>query len=147
MSVKPVPDGFHTVTPYLVVENAAGFLDFLQAAFDAEVIERLTLPDGTVNHAMVRIGDSIIMTGTARPGNPPLPTMLYLYVPDVNSLYAKTLAAGAISIRELRDEYYGDRVGAVKDVFGNQWWLATHVKDLAPEELQRKNEEAPAKQQ
>jgi PhnB protein len=144
MSVKPIPDGFHTVTPYLVVGDAAKLLDFLQAAFDAEVIEKMTLPDGTVNHAMVRIGDSIIMTGTTRPPYPPMPTMLYIYVPDADSLYAKALAAGATSIRELVNEFYGDRVGAVRDVSGNQWWLATHIEDVSPGELRRRNEEARA---
>ncbi len=144
MSVKPIPDGFHTVTPYLVVENAAKLLDFLQAAFDAEVVEKMALPDGTVNHAVARVGDSIIMMGTTRPPYPPMPTMLYLYVPDVDSLYAKALAAGATSIRELVDEFYGDRVGAVKDACGNQWWLATHIEDVSREELQRRMQKARA---
>ncbi|MGH2454359.1 MAG: VOC family protein [bacterium] len=139
MTVKPVPEGYHTVTPYLIVRGVPQLLDFLKRAFDAVETERQTR-DGVVTHAEVRIGDSVVMMGEAGDRNPPKPAMLYLYVKDADALYNRALQAGATSARELADEFYGDRVGAVKDSGGNEWWIATHQEDVSPEELARRAE-------
>ena len=141
MAVKPIPEGFHTVTPYLLVPGVARLIDFLKQAFGAEVIERSDMPDGTVMHAMVKIGDSMVMMGEARGESKPMPGMLYLYVDDVDAWYHRAMKAGATSVRELTNEFYGDRVGGVKDPSGNQWWMATHVEDVSPEEMARREAE------
>lgn len=122
---KSVPDGFHTVTPYLLVSNVPALLQFLKDAFGAEEIMRSTLDDGNVNHAQARIGDSMVMMGQAQQEYPPMPVMLYLYIDDVDAVYAQALQAGGEAHREPRAEDYGDRTAAVRDAFGNQWWLAT----------------------
>jgi uncharacterized glyoxalase superfamily protein PhnB len=141
MPPKPVPDNFHTVTPYLVVADVARLVDFLKQAFDAVETERMAGPDGAVMHATVRIGDSMVMMGRAGEGFPPMPTMLYLYGPDADASYRRALKAGATSVREVRDEFYGDRSGGVKDFAGNQWWVATHKEDVSPEEMKRRMQE------
>jgi uncharacterized glyoxalase superfamily protein PhnB len=142
MSVKPVPAGFHTVTPYLVVAGAAKLLDFLRSAFDAEELERHARPDGVVMHAQVRIGDSRIMigdpTGATETWQKPLAAALYLYVPDCDKLFKSAIRAGATSLQEPADMFYGDRHGGVIDPWGNQWWIATHKEDVSPEELARR---------
>jgi PhnB protein len=140
MAVKSVPDGYHTVTPYLVVRDVAGLIDFLERAFGAREIERLQAPDGSLTHAEVRIGDSVIMMGAAGEGNPPLQSMLHLYLEDADAAYQQALAAGAASLREPEDQFYGDRTGGVQDAYGNQWWLATRIEDLSSEEIQRRAE-------
>jgi PhnB protein len=140
--VKPIPDGYHTVTPYLVASDAAKLIEFLKKAFDAKELHRSTGPDGSVAHAEVSVGDSRIMIGGGRPGVPPMPCMLYLYVPDTDSLYKSALAAGASSIMEPTNQFYGDRNAGVKDAEGNQWYIATHLEDVAPEELQKRMEAA-----
>lgn len=129
---KPViPEGYHTVTPYLLVADVPREIEFLRQAFGAEESYRSTLPDGTVNHAAVRIGDSMVMMGQANEQYPAMPAMLYLYVADVDATYEQALQAGGTSVREIKDETYGDRVGGVKDAFDNQWWIATH-KSASP---------------
>jgi PhnB protein len=138
MTVQPIPEGFHTITPYLIVPDVDEQTNFLQRAFSAEVLFRMTQEDGTVNHAEVRIGDSRVMMGQAQAGFEPMPVMLYLYVEDVDAVYAQALAVGGESVRELANEFYGDRVGAVKDAAGNQWWIATHIEDVSPEEMARR---------
>jgi uncharacterized glyoxalase superfamily protein PhnB len=137
-SVKPVPDGYHTVTPNLVVDEAARLLSFLEAAFDAKVIFRSLREDGEIGHAEIQIGDSRLMLSGTQPQWPALPCALYLYVEDCDALYAKAIAAGAKSIMEPANMFYGDRNGAVTDPSGNQWWIATHVEDVSPEELVRR---------
>ncbi len=129
MSVKPIPEGFHTVTPYLIVKDVPRLIDFLKQAFDAAEIHRSVMPDGTVNHATVKIGDSMVMMGQSQADYPPMPCMLYLYVPDVDATFQKALAAGGTTVREVRDESYGDRAGGLRDFADNQWWVATHVDD------------------
>lgn len=141
MDDKSIPKGYHSVTPYLFVRGVADLIDFLILAFDAEEKERMSLPDGVVAHAEVKIGDSIVMLGEASGKHKPLPAMLYLYVNDVDTTFKRALEAGATSIREPRNEFYGDRSGGVQDAFGNQWWIATHVEDLSPEELKKREEE------
>jgi PhnB protein len=134
MAVKPVPDGYHTVTPYLAVKGAAKLIEFMREASGAE--ETFRMGGDTVQHAEVRIGDSMIMVGDA-PGEPK-PGMLHLYVEDVDAAYERALRAGGKSIREPEDQFYGDRSAGFSDDFGNEWWLATHIEDVSPEEIARR---------
>lgn len=144
MPTNPVPEGFHTVTPYLVVAGVGGLLEFLKSAFGAREIERHTRPDGVVMHAQVQIGNSRIMmgdpTGQTQDWQKPLAAALYLYVPDCDEVYASAIRAGAQSLREPADMFYGDRHGGVIDAWGNQWWIATHREDVSPEEMRRRME-------
>jgi PhnB protein len=138
--VKPVPERYHSVTPYLVVQGVPKLLDFMKQTFNSTELERVPRPDGTISHAEVRIGDSVVMMGEASAQSKPMPTMLYVYVEDVDAVYKRALKAGAKSVRELKDEFYGDRAGGVEDPMGNQWWIATHKEDVSPEELRRRME-------
>ena len=138
MAVKPIPDGFRTVTPYLVVDDVPKLLEFLTTAFGANVQERTEDGSGRVMHAQVMIGDSIVMMGQAMEGFPAESCMLYVYTEDVDGSYKRALDAGAVSIREPVDEFYGDRVAGVKDPGGIKWLLATHVEDVSPEEIARR---------
>ena len=138
MAVKPIPEGYHTVTPYLLVEGAARLIDFLKQAFDAEEVVRMPGKDGTVGHAEVRIGDSMIMLADAQAEYPAKPHMICLYVEDADATYQRAIAAGATSIKEPADQFYGDRSGGVTDASGMQWWISTHVEDVAPEELEKR---------
>ena len=140
--VKPIPDGFHTVTPYLVVPGVARLIDFLKQAFDATEVFRHTLPDGTVSHAELRIGDSRIMMGDSQGEHKPMPAMMYLYLHDVDTAYRRAIQAGATSLQEPANQFYGDRNCGVEDPSGNQWWIATHVEDVPPEELKKRAEAA-----
>ncbi len=140
MAVKPIPDGYHTVTPYLMTPGAAELIEFAKRAFGATERFRMAGPDGTIVHAEIQIGDSVVMVSDGSPEYPPMPSLLHLYVEDVDAAYAEALAAGAESLREPEDQFYGDRSGGVKDVFGNQWWLATHVEDVSPDEIRRRQE-------
>jgi len=142
MAVKPVPEGLHTVTPYLVVQGVAKLIDFLKQAFGATEMHRSTRPDGTVMHAQVKIGDSPIMMGEAWGDYSPKPASLYLYVPDCDAVYKSAVAAGGTSIMEPMNMFYGDRNGGVKDLAGNEWWIATHIEDVPPDELERRAAEA-----
>ena len=138
MAVKPVPEGYHTVTPYLVVQEPERVIAFLQKTFDAKVLERHDAPDGSVRHAEIQLGDSKVMLGAAGGQWPPMPAVLYVYVPDVDEVYRRALAAGGTSLREPTDQFYGDRSGGVQDPGGNQWWVATHKEDVSPEEMKRR---------
>ena len=138
MAVKPIPEGYHTVTPYLVVEGAAGLIDFLKQAFDAEEVFRMDGPNGTIGHAEVKIGNSMIMLADASAEHQAQPCMICLYVEDTDALYHRAIAAGATSIKEPANQFYGDRSGGVKDASGMQWWISTHVEDVTPEELQKR---------
>lgn len=138
MAVKPIPEGYHTVTPYLIVEDVAELIDFVRVAFNAEELMRMPEPDGRISHAEVRIGDSVVMMGGANEANPTMPGMLHLYVEDADAVYQQALAAGASSLQEPADQFYGDRTAGVRDAFGNSWWLATHIEDVSPEELRRR---------
>lgn len=136
MSVSPIPEGFQTVTPYLVVESVPRLIEFLERAFGAKLLESTTLPDGSVIHALMRVGTSMVMMGGAQgDAHPARSTMLYLYVEDVDAWYEGAMKAGATSVQEPRDEFYGDRTSAIEDGQGNQWWIATHQEDLSPEEI------------
>jgi uncharacterized glyoxalase superfamily protein PhnB len=133
--VKPIPDGYRTVTPYLVVRDAPRLIEFVQQAFGATELMRHLRPDGSVMHAEVQIGDSRVMLGEAPPSATPMPGSMHLYVVDTDALYHLALQAGATSLREPRNEFYGDRMAGVQDPVGNQWWIATHVEDVAPVEM------------
>jgi uncharacterized glyoxalase superfamily protein PhnB len=141
MSVRPVPEGFHTVTPYLVVSDPALLIDFLKAAFDAQEIERSVEASGRVAHARVRVGSSMVMMGGATAKRPPQPSMLYLYVQDTEATYLAAMQAGGESLMKPMLQFYGDLNAAVLDPCGNQWWIATHVKDVSPEEMAERMKE------
>jgi PhnB protein len=141
MAAKPVPDGYHTVTPYLTVRNAAKVIEFLQQAFGAKISHEPTRrPDGSVMHAQVTVGDSPIMIADESEMAKATESTLYLYVPNVDSVYQRAVKAGGNTVMEPADMFYGDRSGAVKDPSGNSWFIATHKEDLAPQELQKRAE-------
>jgi PhnB protein len=118
------------------VHGVATLLDFLQRAFDAQsLLNPMMRPDGSIGHAEVRIGDSIIMMGEPMDDMPPMPGSLYLYVNDTDAVYQRALQAGATSLMEPADQFYGDRSAGVKDAVGNQWWIATHKEDVPPDEM------------
>ena len=141
MAVKPIPDGYHSVTPYLIVKGAAQLIDFLKEAFGAE--EKSRMPGGGgIMHAVVRIGDSMVMMSDAMGEYGPMPTMLFLYVRRRPTLSTSGRCRRARHrCMELKDQFWGDRAGAVKDAFGNVWWIATHVEDVSSEELERRQRE------
>ena len=141
MAVKTKPDAYHNVTPYIVVEGADRLIDFLKTVFDGEETERLPGPDGKIGHAEVRIGDSLVMLADAGPETKPFPVMLHIYVEDCDATYNRAIAAGGSSLREPVNEFYGDRMSGVTDSFGNQFWIATHVEDVSPEEMARRAQE------
>ena len=126
--VKYIPEGHHTVTPYLVVSGVAQLIEFTKQAFGATEVYLSKRPDGSVMHAEVKIGDSIVMMGESQ--DKKFPGMLHLYVEDADAIYQRALQAGAKSLREPADQPYGDRSGGVEDAFGNQWWISTRVKDV-----------------
>jgi PhnB protein len=142
MPVKPIPDGYHTITPYLVVANVNKLIEFVIKAFDAKEKHRTARPDGTIMHAEFKIGDSPVMMAEAMPGWPAKPSAYYLYVTDTDAVYQRALQAGGKSIMEPANQFYGDRNAGVEDPVGNQWFIATHIEDMAPEELQRRAHEA-----
>lgn len=141
MAVKPIPEGYHTVTPYIVIDDVDRLLDFLTAAFGATEKERVPSQDGPTGHAEVTIGDSSVMMGRAQDEIPALPCMLYLYVQNTDATYAQALAAGATSLQEPADMFYGDRNASVKDPTGNIWTIATRQENLTPEELAERAKE------
>ena len=141
MAAKPVPDGYHTVTPYLTVRDAPKVIEFLQQAFGAKIShEPVKRPDGTIMHAQVTIGDSPIMIGEESEMAKPTTSSLYLYVSDVDSVYQRAVKAGGNTVMEPTDMFYGDRSSAVKDPSGNSWFIATHKEDVAPQELAKRAE-------
>ena len=131
------PDGYHTVTPYLVVKDVESLITFLKEAFGAEESERVLNSDGTTRHAEVRIGDSDVMMGTAR-GKPPMPGMLYVYTEDVDRAYSRAMKAGGESIAPPENQFYGDRTAGVKDSQGNIWYIATRIENLSEGELRER---------
>lgn len=137
MTVQSVPEGYHAVTPYLMVADAARLIDFLKQAFGAVETERVARPDGGIMHAEVRIDDSPVMMGEP-PGRLTVPASLYLYVADVDATYARALAAGATAGSPPANQFYGDRSGAVTDPAGNTWWIATRVENVPRDELARR---------
>jgi len=141
MAAKPIPDGYHTVTPYLTVRGATKFIDFLKQAFGAKLShEAIKRPDGSIMHAQVLIGDSRVMIAEESEMARATTSTLYLYVPNVDNAYQQAVRAGGQTIMEPMDMFYGDRSGGVKDPSGNSWFIATHKEDVAPQELQKRAE-------
>jgi uncharacterized glyoxalase superfamily protein PhnB len=138
MAVKYIPDGYHTVTPYLTVVNAEHVLEFVQKALGGELIFAMRDIQGGIRHAEIRIGDSIVMVGQAREQFHPRPMTLYVYMPDCDSIYRRAVAAGGVSLQEPANQFYGDRTCGVEDSQGNHWWIGTHVEDVSPEEIERR---------
>ena len=132
------PEGYHTITPYLIVKDADALQEFISQVFDATIEYTTRRDDGTIMHGSAVIGDSHIMFSQATEEYQPNPCMLYLYVEDVDVTYAKALNAGGESLREPTDEHYGDRSSGVKDSNGMQWWIATHQEKLSEEEMERR---------
>ncbi len=149
MAVQPIPDGYRSITPYLVIRGAADAIEFYETAFGATELMRLDGPEGKVMHAEMKIGDSAIMMADEFPemdivspstlGNSPVGILLY--VEDADTVFQRAIDAGATEKKPLVDQFYGDRSGAVVDPFGHLWTVATHIEDLSPEELNRRFEE------
>jgi len=129
------PAGFHTLTPISMVADPDRLIAFVEEALGGEVVRRFHTPDGSVAHVEVRIGDSLLMIGPASEEYPAFPAMVCVYLDDVDASYAMALAAGATSLRQPEDQFYGDRSSAVVDADGNQWWLTTRLQDLSREEI------------
>jgi uncharacterized glyoxalase superfamily protein PhnB len=142
-----VPKGYHTVTPFLMVNDARGLIEFIETALDGRVTSMMKQEDGKIMHATVQIGDSLVMIADTMSGSQPMPAMLYLYVDDVDALYRQAINANGTSIREPVDEFYGDRSAGVRDEWNNQWWFATHIEDVSDEEMERRKEEYLHKQE
>jgi PhnB protein len=141
MAVKPIPDGYRSFTPYFIVDGAAEFIAFLKNAFGAEEIMRMPAPGGKLGHAEVRVGDSVMMLADVHPPEHPARQLNgLLYVADCDSVCRQAIAAGAKSVREPENQFYGDRMSAVVDRWGNSWSIATHVEDVTPEEMKRRME-------
>ena len=148
MAVKPIPDGYHTVTPYLIVRGGGRALAFYKQAFGAVEKFRMEGPDGKIGHAEILIGDSVLMLADEHPEmgvcSPETiggsATGIMLYVPDVDAQFRQAVDAGATVKKALADQFYGDRSGTVTDPFGHIWTLATHTEDVPPEEMQRRVE-------
>ncbi len=140
------PPGYNSVTPYLSVRDAKTALDFYARAFGAELVLKLDMPDGSIAHAEIRIGDSILMMSEENPewGNrSPLalggsPVSMMIYVPDADASFRRAIEAGATEVRPVEDQFYGDRSGTLKDPYGYQWTLATHIEDVSTDEAQRR---------
>lgn len=151
-NVKPVPERYHSLTPNLVIKNAAGAIDFYKKVFGATEIDRFPGPDGKVIHAELKIGDSIFFISDpmsqvapgAAPGAVNLMS-LHLYVPDADTIFNRAVSAGARADAPIQNMFWGDRYGRITDPFGQQWGIATHVEDVAPEDLPRRQQEFFAK--
>jgi PhnB protein len=146
MAVKPIPEGYHSVTPYLYAKGAAQAIEFYKKAFLATERMRIAHPDGRVGHAEIQIGDSIIMLADEFPemdARSPQslggsPVSIHLYVDDADTMFNRAVAAGARVKRPLADQFYGDRLGGIEDPFGHTWWISTHKEDLSPEEIEKR---------
>jgi uncharacterized glyoxalase superfamily protein PhnB len=150
MSVNPIPEGMHTVSPYLAVDDAAAAIEFYARAFGAQELSRMPAPDGTIGHASIQIGDSIIMLAdpfpqaTARPPKELGGTSaaLFMYVEDTDAAFKQAVAAGATPSMEPADMFWGDRFAQVSDPFGHSWQIATHQEDLTDEEVAERGRKA-----
>lgn len=136
--VEARPEGYPSVIPSLVVEDAGKLIDFIVEAFGATERLRMPMPDGKIAHAELELGDSVIMIGEASPQWPAGQGTLMLYVDDADATYNKALAAGATSNMEPADQFYGDRSAAVVDAWGNRWTVSTHIEDVSEEEMERR---------
>lgn len=146
MPVKPIPEGYHSVTPYLIVRGGAEAIEFYKKAFGANELFRMDAPGGKIGHAEIRIGDSPIMLADEYPDmgyNGPQslggsPVSLMIYVEDVDAIFNQAVSAGATIKEALQDKFYGDRMGTVVDPYGHIWHVATHKEDVSPEEMERR---------
>ena len=146
MAVKPIPDGYHTATPYLIIRGAGDAIEFYKKAFGATELFRFPTPDGKIGHAEIKIGDSPIMLADESPemgykspqslGGSPISIMIY--VADVDTVFKQAIAAGGKEQRPVKDQFYGDRSGTLEDPFGHVWHVATHKEDVSPEEMERR---------
>lgn len=137
-TVNPIREGFHTVTPYLIVQGAERLIEFMKQAFGAEEIYRSPKPDGTLGHCQVRIGDSMVELADGNEQWQPAPATLHLYVPDTDATFERAIQAGATQLFAPSDTFYGDRSGAVVDPSGNRWFIATRIENLSDEEVHRR---------
>jgi Uncharacterized protein conserved in bacteria len=143
MAVKPIPDGYHTVTPYIVCRGAAKAIEFYAKAFGAKEMFRMPMPDGSIAHAEIQIGDSMLMLGDENPEMGAVspqtlngtPVNIFLYVKDVDAAFQQAVKAGATSVMPPTDMFWGDRYSKLTDPFGHSWSIATHKEDVAPEEM------------
>lgn len=142
MPVEYMPSGYHTITPYLVVNGAERLMTFISDVLDGSEITRMQGPDGRIAHAEMRVGDSVVMLADTPASGEETSTMLHLYVPDSDATYRRAMQAGATSLREPQDEFYGDRMSGVQDSTGIKWYFATHVEDVSDEEMARRAEQA-----
>ncbi len=149
MSVKPIPDGYHTATPCLIIRGAADAIEFYQRAFGATELFRFPMPDGKIGHAEIKIGDSPIMLADEYPSgyNSPQtlggsPVSLMIYVEDVDNVFNQAVAAGATVKEAVSDKFYGDRIGTLTDPFGHIWHVSTHKEDVSIEEMQKRAQAA-----
>jgi PhnB protein len=146
-NVKPIPDGFHTATPYLVIRGTDRAIDFYKRAFGAEERMRMAGPDGKIVHAEIQIGDSIIMLSEEMPAFGAISpstlngtaSSIFLYDKDVDALFRRAIAAGAKEVMAPQDQFWGDRFGKVVDPFGHNWAMATHKEDVSPEEMDKRH--------
>ena len=150
--VKPIPEGYHTITPYLVVDDAAKAIDFYKQAFGAKEIMRMDGPPGKIGHAELQIGDSRIMLGDEMPGMSRSakslggsPVGIFLYVENVDAVFNQAVSAGGKATAPPTEMFWGDRYGKLDDPFGHSWSVATHVEDVAPQEMAKRAKEAMAK--
>jgi PhnB protein len=152
MATKPIPEGYHTATPYLAVDDAAEAIEYYKKAFGVKERSRMEAPDGSIGHAELEIGDSLVMLSDPFPqATTRTPKELggttatvFLYVEDVDAVVKRAVEAGATVTMEVADQFWGDRFGAITDPFGHSWTIATHVEDVPPDELARRAEEAMA---
>ena len=150
MAVKPIPEGYHTVTPYLAVDDAAGAIEYYKKAFGAKERVRMDAPDGKIGHAELEIGDSLVMLSDPFPDASTRPpselggtsASVFLYVKDVDAVVGKAVKAGATVTMEVADQFWGDRFGSLTDPFGHSWSIATHVEDVPPEEMAERAKDA-----
>jgi PhnB protein len=145
MTVQLKPEEYHTLTPYLIVPGVGPLIEFLKTVFDAEVVRApFTRPDGSIMHAEVRVGDSRLMMGEPTEEWHAVPAAIYVYVTNTDVTYHRAISAGATSLMEPADQFYGDRSAGVKDASGNTWFIATHKEDLSPEEIEKRRLKAMA---
>ena len=139
MPVKAIPEGYPAIIPYLMVPEAEKFIAFMRQVFDAKLVEQILHADGKISHGELRVGDSMIMLSEAAERHPATPVMLHFYVEDVDAVFKTAIAAGGMVLSEPAKQFYGDRSGGCQEPSGNTIWIATHIEDVSPEELQRRS--------